>query len=97
MSCDATFGNWHGLRPSGYDGSLPLIPSEMKVFQAKERGFPLESPLGGSILPPSGGSRKGAVSADRADSASSSCRASSSGSYGKGNKMSRGGSGASRT
>ena len=94
MSCDATFGNWHGIRPLGYDGSLPLIPSEMKVFQAKGRDCPLESPLGGSTLPPLGGSMKGA---DRADSASSSCRASSSGSYGKGNKITRGGSAASRT
>ena len=97
MSYDATFGNWHGLRPLGYDGSLPLIASEMKVFQAKDRDFPLESPLGGDIRPLSGGSWKGSRPAIRADSASSSCRASSSGSYGKGNKMYRGGSAASRT
>ena len=93
MSCDATFGNWHGIRPLGYDASLPLGPSELKVYQAKSHEYPLESPFVHKI-PPSGGSSKGGA---RADSASSSCRASSSGSYGKGNKISRGGSAASIT
>ena len=88
MSYDAPFGNFHGLKSQGFDGSQVLSTAEMKVFIAMKKDRPLESLSSGLLLgSPSGGLPKGKASSVRDESLGSSCRASSSGSVGAKNKI----------